>query len=111
MSDETRVKALASKAFVFLAVVGPYCKYGEVAFKACAEAGTHYLDVTGESPWVLSMTKKYEATAKATGAIMIPQSGLDSVPSDICTWLLATTLREELNVKTKDVVISSHKLK
>ncbi|CEJ89356.1 hypothetical protein VHEMI05202 [[Torrubiella] hemipterigena] len=57
------------------------------------------------------MTQKYEAVAKASGAIMIPQSGLDSVPSDICTWQLATTLREELNVKTKDVVISSHKLK
>lgn len=91
--------------------MGPYCKYGEAAFKACAEAGTHYFDVTGESVWVAKMIKKYESAAKASGAIMIPQIGIESAPADLCTWLLASTLREELNAKTKDVVISLHKLK
>lgn len=85
--------------------------YGEVAFKACAEAGTHYLDVTGEVPWVRKMIQKYEATAKSSGAIMIPQIGIESAPADICTWVLADRLRKDLNAQTAEVTISIHNLR
>ena len=66
---------------------------------ACAQAGTHYLDVTGESPWVLEMTHAHHETAKANKAIMISQVGLESTPSDILVWLLVDKLRHE-NPKT-----------
>ncbi len=91
-----------------MATVGPYSLYGEHAFKACAENGTHYLDVTGEVPYVADMIKKYEKIAKATGAIMIPQIGLDSAPSDLVTWTLVNMIRNRLSVPTADVVVSIH---
>lgn len=41
---------LARKTKVLISTVGPYHKYGTVAFEACAENGTHYVDCTGKAP-------------------------------------------------------------
>lgn len=111
IGDEEGLKALAVKTKVMISTVGPYCKYGEKVFKVCAEAGTHYFDVTGESVWVSSMIKKYEDVAKNSGAIMVPQIGVESAPSDLTTWLLAEHVRDELDADTKEVTIAIHKLK
>ncbi|KAI6352129.1 hypothetical protein MCOR25_009545 [Pyricularia grisea] len=101
--NEQDLVTLAKKTFILLATVGPYSLHGEHAFKACAENGTHYLDVTGEIPWTLSMLKKYEDSAKATGAIMIPQIGFESAPADLFSFTLVKTIREELHAPTRDV--------
>ena len=104
------VLTLAKKTFCFIAAVGPYALYGESAFRACAESGTHYLDCTPEVPWTLEMIKKYEAIAKATGAIMIPQCAMESAPSDILTWMVAQETRYQLNSEVGDVVMDLHQL-
>ncbi|KAF3010182.1 hypothetical protein E8E14_009172 [Neopestalotiopsis sp. 37M] len=102
--------ALAKKTFVLITTVGPYAQYGEHAFKACAEAGTHYIDCTGEAPWTLKMIKKYESQAKDTGAIIIPQGGFESAPSDVLAWELCRTIRSQLSAPTADVVVELHEL-
>ena len=105
------MSALAKKTCVLITAVGPYSIYGEHAFKACAEAGTHYVDATGEFPWVHKMIKKYEATAKKTGAILVPQSGIESAPVDLGTWAMAKAIRTELGAPTKDVTIALHRIR
>ncbi|KAG5927568.1 hypothetical protein E4U42_002075 [Claviceps africana] len=109
--DEAQLKPLVEKTCVVITTVGPYCLYGELIFKLCAEAGTHYLDCTGEAPWVARMINKYEDTAKKTGAIMLPQTGIESAPADLMTWSMAQQLRKDLDAPTKDVVVTIHKLK
>lgn len=109
--DDSELSVLAKKTKVLIATTGPYALHGEPAFKACAENGTHYLDVTGEIPYVSKMIKKYEKTAKNSGAIMIPQTGVDSAPPDLITWTLAKMIREKLSAKTGDVVVSLHELR
>jgi short subunit dehydrogenase-like uncharacterized protein len=47
-SDVASVKALASSAKAVATTVGPYAKYGLPLLEACARAGTHYADLTGE---------------------------------------------------------------
>ncbi|CAG7555562.1 unnamed protein product [Fusarium equiseti] len=108
--NDQELSGLAKKTCVLLTTVGPYSLYGEHAYKACAEAGTHYVDVTGEAAWVHKMIKKYEATAKKTGAILIPQAGIESSPADLSTWALAKAIRTELGSQTKDVTISLHEV-
>ncbi|KAJ2905590.1 hypothetical protein MKZ38_004884 [Zalerion maritima] len=108
--DSNSLAELAKKTCILITTVGPYARYGEHAFKACAENGTHYLDVTGEVPYVHKMIKKYEAAAKMTGAIMIPEIGVESAPSDLMAWSLVKTNRIEFGAKTKETVISLHKL-
>lgn len=102
--------ALSKKTFALISTVGPYFQYGEFAFKACAENGTHYLDVTGEVPWVKRMIDRYEKSAQASGAMMFPEIGIESAPPDLITWSLAKTLREKLDAKTGAVTVSIHKL-
>lgn len=108
--DDTGLAALAKKTFVLIATVGPYAKYGEHAFKACAEAGTHYLDCTGEAVWHAAMIKKYNEIAKASGARMFPQCGVESAPSDLVTFALASTIKSELSASVGDVVVSLHEI-
>lgn len=108
--NDEELGALARKTFCLITTLGPYARYGEFAFKACAETGTHYLDCTGEVPFTLAMIKKYEAMAKATGAWMFPQSGLESAPSDLLTWALVSTVRSNLSSPTSDVVMDLHRL-
>lgn len=101
---------LARKTTVLVTTVGPYSMYGEHAFKACAENGTHYIDCTGEIPWLHKMIQKYEKTAKTTGAIMIPQDGIESAPPDLITWSLVSLIRNELSAPTGSVILSQHDL-
>jgi saccharopine dehydrogenase (NAD+, L-glutamate forming) len=51
--------------------------------RACAEAGTHYVDLTGEPEFVDSMIERYHATAAASRAKIVHACGFDSVPHDL----------------------------
>lgn len=97
---------LAAKTRALIATVGPYILHGEPAFAACAQHGTHYLDVSGETPFMSRMNSKYGDRAAETGAVCISQLGLESVPADLMTWVLARLLRKELNAELGHVDFS-----
>jgi short subunit dehydrogenase-like uncharacterized protein len=105
------LNALAKKSVLLINGVGPYCIYGEGTYKACATNGTHYLDVTGEFPWVHDMIKKYEATAKASGSIMISQIGVESALSDLAAWTMVQMIKDRFSAPTADVVLSLDEMK
>ncbi|KKY35482.1 putative saccharopine dehydrogenase [Diaporthe ampelina] len=102
--------ALTKKTFVLITTVGPYAQHGEHAFKACADNGTHYFDVTGEVPFVARMIKRYEKVAKQTGSMLFPEIGVESAPADLAVWSLAKHNRIEFAAKTREVVLSCHRL-
>ncbi|KAL8830289.1 MAG: hypothetical protein Q9170_005795 [Blastenia crenularia] len=104
------LRSLTQKSRLILNTIGPYFRYSSPVVQACAENGTHYLDVTGESPWVYEMIQKYHDLAKANGAIIIPEIGLESAPSDLLAWSLATLIREKYSLPTKGVVASVHEI-
>ena len=52
-----------TQATILLNCVGPYRFYGEQVVKACVEAGTHYLDITGEPEFIERMQLKYHDDA------------------------------------------------
>ena len=95
---------LAKKTKVLISTVGPYHKYGTAVVEACVETGTHYLDCTGEVPWVYDMINAYHEKAKTTGAIIIPQNGFESAPSDLMCWSLVSHIRQTLGVGTTEAV-------
>lgn len=102
--------ALTQKTQVLINTVGPYYLYSTPVVEACARNGTHYLDVTGESPWVLEMIHKYHETAKANHAIIIPEIGIESAPSDLLAFALTKLIREKYSVGTKEVVGCIHEV-
>jgi short subunit dehydrogenase-like uncharacterized protein len=85
--------------------------HGEPVLAACAQTGTHYLDCTGEVPWYHDMVSKYHDVAKRTGAIIIPECGLDSVPADIMAFALANYVRKTLHAPTLSVTLSLYDAK
>ena len=100
--DELNV--LVQKTRVVINAIGPYCLYSSPVVESCAKNGIHYLDVSGESPWILDMIRKYHDTAKARHAIIIPGIGIESAPSDPLAYALTTLIRKKLSLGTKEVI-------
>jgi len=84
--DPKACAELAARTRVICTTVGPYAKYGSEVVAACAAAGTHYCDLTGEVHWMRAMIDAHHETAKQTGARIVHTCGFDSIPSDLGCW-------------------------
>lgn len=62
-------------------------------------------------PFVARMIKRYEKVAKQTGSMLFPEIGVESAPADLAVWSLAKHNRIEFAAKTREVVLSCHRLK
>ncbi|GAB7003372.1 saccharopine dehydrogenase NADP-binding domain-containing protein [Nocardioides sp. AN3] len=83
VGDPTSLAALAQRTRVLVTTVGPYLEHGESVVRACADAGTDYVDLTGEPEFVDRMYLAHHATAVRTGARLVHAAGFDSVPHDL----------------------------
>ena len=79
-SDEAQVAELAAATRVVATTVGPYAKYGMPLVAACAAAGTHYCDLTGEVLFVRDAIDAYQDEAAESGARIVNSCGFDSIP-------------------------------
>jgi short subunit dehydrogenase-like uncharacterized protein len=86
--DPASLAALAEQTRVLVTTVGPYARYGLPVVQACAVAGTHYADLTGEVLFVRDAIARTDAVARETGARIVHACGYDSIPSDLSTMLL-----------------------
>ena len=87
--DPASLAELAAATRVLVTTVGPYARYGLPVVEACARAGTHYADLTGEVLFVREAIDRFDAAARESGARIVHSCGFDSVPSDLATMLLA----------------------
>lgn len=88
-TDPVAVAELARRTTVVATTVGPYLRLGLPLVQACAAAGTHYADLTGEPLFVRRSIDESDATAHSTGARIVHSCGFDSVPSDLAVGLTA----------------------
>ena len=51
-NDADALDKLAAQARVVLSTAGPFALYGSALVAACVARRTHYVDITGETPWV-----------------------------------------------------------
>ncbi|KAL1961149.1 hypothetical protein VTO42DRAFT_3094 [Malbranchea cinnamomea] len=102
---------LARKTRVLINCVGPFHIFSSPVVAACADNGTHYLDITGEVPWIKQMINKYHESAKSKGTILISAVGMESVPADVLSWAMANALKEKYGVRTKEAIVSGYELK
>lgn len=92
--DSKAMDALAHSAAVVLSTAGPFALYGSELVAACVRHGTHYVDITGETPWVKGLIDRHHAEAQRKGARIIPFCGFDSIPSDLSAHLANAAMRE-----------------
>jgi short subunit dehydrogenase-like uncharacterized protein len=87
-ADTSALEKLADTARVVITTVGPYAKYGKALARACAAAGTDYVDLTGEVLFVRESIDQNDESARSTGARIVHSCGFDSIPSDIGVHVL-----------------------
>nr|XP_002125674.1 saccharopine dehydrogenase-like oxidoreductase [Ciona intestinalis] len=83
VKDFQSLVLMCSRARVVLNCVGPYRFFGEPVVKACVEAKTNYVDISGEPQFLENMQLKYDEAAKEAGVIIVGACGFDSIPSDL----------------------------
>lgn len=94
-ADAESVATLAASTQVVATTVGPYAKYGMPLLEACANAGTHYADLTGEVGFVRWAIDRFDAVAKQSGARLVVSCGFDSVPPDLGVLVLHDGVRRD----------------
>lgn len=92
VSEPSSLTRMAASTRALLSTVGPFSDYGEPLVRACVEQGTDYLDSTGERPFVLAMTERYDALARARGVRLIFACGFDSIPADLGVYFTVQQL-------------------
>lgn len=88
-TNDADVAALAQRTRVAVTTVGPYARLGMPLASACAAAGTHYADLTGEVLFVRDSIDANDAVAQESGAKIVHACGFDSIPSDLGVWVTA----------------------
>jgi short subunit dehydrogenase-like uncharacterized protein len=82
-NDRSSIEKVATAARVLTTTVGPYRRYGMGVLEACASAGTHYADLTGEVLFMRDAIDRFDALAQGSGARIVHGCGFDSIPSDL----------------------------
>ncbi|MFD5818083.1 saccharopine dehydrogenase family protein [Streptomyces sp. NPDC059618] len=106
VKDPHSVRELARQARVVASTVGPYITYGEELVAACADAGTDYLDLTGEPEFVDLMYVRHDTRARETGARLVHACGFDSVPHDLGAYFTVKQLPEDVPLRVEGFVRS-----
>ena len=87
VSDPPSVTALVEKGDVLVSTVGPFVRWGATAAAAASTSGAHYLDCTGEPPFIRDVFDRYDAPAEETGSAMFTAFGYDWVPGNLAGGL------------------------
>ena len=101
--DLAAIDAIVSQTRVVLNTAGPFALYGDAIVDACVRYRTHYVDITGETPWVKGLIDRHHLQAATDGTRIIPCCGFDSVPADLGAYLLVRYLQRELGTDCTQV--------
>src|SRR4051812_19896729 len=83
VSDPGGIAALLEKGDVIVSTVGPFLKYGHAALQAAIGAGAHYIDSTGEPPFIRDVFERHDAAARSAGSALLTALGYDFVPGNL----------------------------
>ena len=103
LSDRASLDEMASGTEVIISTAGPFTRLGTPIVDAAVRNECHYVDITGEAPWVKKMIQKYDSEAESKGLRIIPCCGYDSIPSDLGAMMVVNELKSR-GKKVKSVL-------
>jgi len=86
--EQDALRRLAGRTRVMISTVGPYATHGLAVVAACAAAGTDYVDLAAEVPFVRRSIDAFHEQSVQSGARIVHSCGFDSVPSDLTVYAL-----------------------
>lgn len=104
VDDASSLRTVAESTRVLVTTAGPYVTYGEPVVAACAEAGTDYLDLTGEPEFFDRMYVRHHRRAVQSGARIIHAAGFDSIPYDLGVLFTVAQLPEGVPLQVEAFV-------
>jgi short subunit dehydrogenase-like uncharacterized protein len=94
LDDAEGLRSLFGDCAAVINCAGPFVKHGEPVLRAAVESATHYLDTTGEQPYMRMAFERYGVPAEQAGVAVIPAMGFDYVPGDMIAALTAEGMGE-----------------
>jgi len=94
---------MARRTKAIITTVGPYQKYGAPLVEACVAAGTDYVDLSGEPPFMRRMIDQYSEQARETGARIVHSCGFDSIPFDLGVLYVQELAKEQWGAPAREV--------
>jgi len=95
-ADADALAEVVATTSVVATTVGPYVEYGGPLVAACANAGTDYVDLTGEPEFVDRTYVEHNAAAEGSGARLVHSCGFDSIPHDLGAYFTIQELAAEV---------------
>lgn len=89
VDDGAGLRRMLEPCAAVIACAGPFTLHGEPLLAAAAESGTHYLDTTGEQPFIRTVFECYGEPAAERGAALVSGMGFDYAPGDMLAALTA----------------------
>jgi short subunit dehydrogenase-like uncharacterized protein len=86
--DAASLDAMCRRASVLVSLVGPYSLYGFPVVEACLRNATHYVDITGEGPFVARVAERHHEEAVAKQVYLLSCCGFDSLPPELTNLVL-----------------------
>jgi saccharopine dehydrogenase (NAD+, L-glutamate forming) len=82
-ADAGALAELAGSSRLVISTVGPYLRHGEPLVAACVQAGTDYVDISGEWEFVDRVYLRHHEAARRSGARLVHSCGYESIPFDL----------------------------
>jgi short subunit dehydrogenase-like uncharacterized protein len=86
-TDADSLRILAERAQVLVSFAGPFARLAPPVIAACVEAGTHYLDVSGEIGFVARMIEGHHERARERGVRIVQAAGVEALRFNLITRL------------------------
>ena len=92
LDDPAALRRLLEPCATVIACAGPFQLYGEPVLAAAVDAHTHYVDTTGEQPFMVKVFDDYGPPAERASVALVTGMGFDYAPGDMLAALTAEGL-------------------
>jgi short subunit dehydrogenase-like uncharacterized protein len=82
LDDARALRELLADASAVISCAGPFTLAGHALVRAAVDTGTHYVDSTGEQPFIKRVFDEHGAAAERAGVALVPALGFDYAPGD-----------------------------
>lgn len=97
VTDRDSLLRLIRPGDAVINTAGPFTELGEPVVAACVELGAHYLDTTGEQPFMRAMHHRYDNAARNAGVAIVNAMAFEYALGDCALAVAAEEFDGELS--------------
>ncbi len=107
--DLPALVAALEGADVVVNAAGPFVRTGQTVAHAAVAAQVHYVDITGEQPFIRWLYKSVDVPAQRAGITMVPAAGYDFLPGDLLASVAASKVVGARDIHVSYAILGSRR--